>query len=977
MSERSERSEKRKVSVQLIAKLMLILIFPFIFFQLIGDNPTRIIEQNTRVLAVVNEDLGEELEDGDTLHLGQELSTLLGEGSDYEWIVVNRNVAENGLEQNRFDAIIYISSDFTSNILTFEEENPVKASVQYKIQANLDAKHRQKVQREIERIKNDINKQMSTIYWGHVSQEVDQIRKRFEQIVEKEVAFQNAMYSFYTPGSQKLSSEVNAQKGMIEGILETTKSLGDTSDRNVDNAESAKERLLAFSQLIEDYKQYQKEQREIIIQKQEENKKAIEEGIKQYETVLNNGKSEIEERERVHPVFDKEREQVNRTFQYIQELFNTLSHQKSDYEKVRKEQVDVQIASMEALHKQLLNYYHGQINHFVFNQLESHLDKLKKDIGPPEQPLPLPEDGGEDESSSQNTASVLNTVTLDYDNPPSGNEENPEPVEPPAEDTEPIDMDELNNLLNGLLQLLNLPGGGEPSPSIEEQFQKIEDEIKQLQANIDTLEKEKGQLQSDYDELLKNYNDIKPIKNLLNSILNQVFKAIEKLERDILDHPTLQPNRKEVLSNIFEGELNPFKLISVIDYYAYLKSYYITLVNWEETGQNMMDEILKLEGLRKTLEEKLNVSGLELERLGDLEKTIDDTGTEVTNFNTLFSNLYLQVLDEYKTFADNEYKEIVTVLEDVQNETREVTTILNEVNNDLPEVKETPMVEDVKGEIFLNIHDQSITNLKTLSELLASLEERQDHLNSYTSQLQQNVNDVQAKADQLNTNWAMNVDFTKKVKEDVYGVLNNALVDGQNNGYVYDYLANPVQVSGETPPEKTVQTPPVVMLIIIVVSGLLIGFFSHYYSKTPFFVQLSLFLLLNIVVGLLIGIYGLNIYPMDDDQAIKWSALTILLLFACSGLVRSAFTVGPFTGLVVGIALIVYFVFPLLDMALPNFAFTHPISDLLMSVQYSGDQSSYYPMVAFLAILTIFLLSIHPIVKKIRTSARKDVPYDG
>ncbi|MCG3056636.1 hypothetical protein KZ287_31205, partial [Escherichia coli] len=82
------------------------------------------------------------------------------------------------------------------------------------------------------------------------------------------------------------------------------------------------------------------------------------------------------------------------------------------------------------------------------------------------------------------------------------------------------------------------------------------------------------------------------------------------------------------------------------------------------------------------------------------------------------------------------------------------------------------------------------------------------------------------------------------VRGQVYRLLNNTLVDGQNNDYVYDYLANPLQVSGEVPAEKTKTVPPVVLLVIILISSLLIGYFSHYYKNAPLLVRGSLFGLL-------------------------------------------------------------------------------------------------------------------------------------
>lgn len=83
------------------------------------------------------------------------------------------------------------------------------------------------------------------------------------------------------------------------------------------------------------------------------------------------------------------------------------------------------------------------------------------------------------------------------------------------------------------------------------------------------------------------------------------------------------------------------------------------------------------------------------------------------------------------------------------------------------------------------------------------------------------------------------------MRNDVYGILGNTLVDGQNNGYVYDYLANPLKISGEVPEEKIQTVPPVVILVIVLISSLLIGYFSSYYQNAPLLVKGALFGILN------------------------------------------------------------------------------------------------------------------------------------
>src|SRR5699024_11036131 len=147
-----------------------------------------------------------------------------------------------------------------------------------------------------------------------------------------------------------------------------------------------------------------------------------------------------------------------------------------------------------------------------------------------------------------------------------------------------------------------------------------------------------------------------------------------------------------------------------------------------------------------------------------------------------------------------------------------------------------------------------------------------------------------------------------------YDVLYNTMVDGQNNPYVFDHLSNPVnvegQVDGKVLSESEDRMPPVVLFIIILLSGLLIGFLTQYYSNNSYLIQAGLFLLLNIAVGLIISIYGLNIYPLDDSHAIMWSAFTILLLMACSNIVRGGLFIGPFVGWLVSLVMIIFFISP-------------------------------------------------------------------
>ncbi|WP_211202281.1 hypothetical protein [Salicibibacter cibarius] len=127
-------------------------------------------------------------------------------------------------------------------------------------------------------------------------------------------------------------------------------------------------------------------------------------------------------------------------------------------------------------------------------------------------------------------------------------------------------------------------------------------------------------------------------------------------------------------------------------------------------------------------------------------------------------------------------------------------------------------------------------------------------------------------------------------------------------------------------------------------------------------------MILSIVVGLIISIYGLNIYSMSDGQALQWTTLTVLLIIATAGIVRFAFSAGPFIGWLVSIGLMVFFMTPLLDMAMPNFSTTNPVAELYMAIQY-GNQGEFIAGTIILGVISLLVLSV-PFIQKAFSSAK-------
>jgi uncharacterized phage infection (PIP) family protein YhgE len=113
--------------------------------------------------------------------------------------------------------------------------------------------------------------------------------------------------------------------------------------------------------------------------------------------------------------------------------------------------------------------------------------------------------------------------------------------------------------------------------------------------------------------------------------------------------------------------------------------------------------------------------------------------------------------------------------------------------------------------------------------------------------------------------------------------------------------------------------------------------------------------LLNIIVGLIISLFGLEIYPLREESAVEWTVYTILLLAAGSALVRVAFSAHHLAGLFVTVGMVIFYVTPLLALTTPNFSFTDPMSEVYMSIQYGTE--SLFTQATIILVLIIAVLA--------------------
>ncbi|WP_342492598.1 type VII secretion protein EsaA [Bacillus sp. FSL H8-0516] len=965
-------TEQQKSSIKIVSTMILILVLPVLFFHLIGDDPAKQKKNATRNIAVVNEDMGAS-ESENTARFGQDVVAALSERPDYTWTVVNRSAAENGLKNRRYDAVLYIPSDFSKNVLSYDKDHPEKASIQFSIQDQLNAVNKEKVQRELENAQKKMNEQMSTLYWSFVSQEIGNVREEFEHIVGKEVEFQNTMYNFYKPNSNKLSDAVQQQKKQIEELKNAMADSQKQYKDGLSTTEEAKNQLKDFVKAVDQYQQYQDKQKDLLIKAQSASQKQIQQGLKQLADIQNqNARSFSDQMGGLKTDINGVQSQLKTTDSAIQSV------QKSREDVIPKQSTgltELVIASQKELIKNYEDRYLEDYRNKISDLQTKLLAKRQELMDEPEPPADSDEDGPSDQDNENpeeiginldEETNELSQISIEMNDladqlgeqetpPPStedGQEgesgENPAQPDTSSKNSSQDDLKALSTRLDEVKKKIQ--------EKADAHNDELKDKVSQMSKELETLTKKVEKLEKTILRLQDRYNVIpNEIKNQESSIVSKV----KELKR-----------RNSPISNAFSDHLFEKKFETkstrtkkLMDYSNQLSQLELMIANVYQPSNNSSLYDAKEENIQSIL----SIKKEETENWDKLKNQMLTSNDDVSTF-----------IDEMQKFSDGYAEYITTQQASMEQELQTISESADNVAEQMADQGDAVYTADLAGSsIVVSAQDSIGQEVLRLSENMSSLTDRQKGVADYTNNIEESVTTVQEKADTLNENWSKNVDSTKLVQQDLKGILGNTLSDQGNSNYVYNHLANPLKISGDVPEEKTQTVPPVVILVIVMISSLLIGFFSSYYASAPMLVKGALFGILNLLVGLMISLFGLNIYKLADDQAIQWSIFTILLLVACSAFIRTAFLFGSIAGWMAATALIFFFVAPLIDLVMPNFHFTNPVTDVYLSIQY-GNGDTFGMGVTGLVILTVLFMVV-PLVKKLwkDKTEERDVTHEA
>ena len=896
-------TSKTRYVVKLIFVVFLILATPAVFFGSIGDHPLQVRENATRTIAVVNEDI-EANQEGKSVKFGEKVMSILQEDSDYEWTVLGRSAAVNGLQNKKYDAVVYIPSDFSNNIMTYESQQPVKAKFEYTVQDQLNVINREKVLREMERATNRVNGKVTTLYWTYVSQDLENVRSKFDGILQKEIEFQNAMLSFYAPSSKSLTDEIKQQKSMLETIQASMHSVGEASPKSVDNMNQFQQELTTFVKLVEQYKGYQETQGQTLTQLQGESLSAIAAfSSNQMPKFTNSIESFAQQSGQLSAGLDEISQQLEKN----QNNMNALS--------------DVRVEQVEEQKEEMMAYLREREEH-TLNQMESELQTLKKEVA------------SEGQGQGHETAVE--------ESPVSTEEVTTEKINMEQERTELQEIaKEINEIKESLAttaepQAEQVVAAMDRLPLLVERMTKVEQQLAAIEAEENPLEKVVEELQAKINTLIDDTNS-------LVDPTDELLEEIEKKETAVLASPALSQERKESLTAIFSKDIDYWPPTTILDYYGALAQLDTFLQDSLGVYENYEAVINRISPILEVNEEEQNM-------WNELSTDLPAASGQMTDLQDQFQGF----MTDYSQNIEEQQNSIIEDLSAIEESSTQVMDQLNPIDASVP-------TEGVDGNVVV-ANQQGITQeMVMINELMNSLGDSQNQIVTYTDELQSKVQSVQTDANTLNDKWTANVTTTKLFRDDMFNLLGNTYVDGQQNGPVYDYLANPLQISGDTTSkEEEKKMPPVIVLMIVLISSLLIGYFSHYFKGAPRLVQGSMFVLLNLIVGLIISLYGLNIYPLEEVRAIEWTVTTILLLTAASTVVLVSFTLGNLLGWIVSVGLVTFFMGSFLPLLAPNIQYEDPMSKVYMSIQYEA-QSLFLPTASVLAAI-ILVLALLPLV---------------
>ncbi|MEE8687954.1 MAG: type VII secretion protein EsaA [Heyndrickxia faecalis] len=181
-------------------------------------------------VALVNEDEGGQF-NGKKYTFGNEFVKSIEKDNSQDWYVVSRGMAENGLNDNTYNMMIVIPSDFTKRALSIDSKNPQNIVLNYKVNASDSSALKEKAEKTAGSILEDFNRRIIDVYFASVLGNLHDAQDNVSALVNEEkkhtsdyIQHVKAPIAGYTGQFATVQDQSQLSKEVFKGFQDLLKS---------------------------------------------------------------------------------------------------------------------------------------------------------------------------------------------------------------------------------------------------------------------------------------------------------------------------------------------------------------------------------------------------------------------------------------------------------------------------------------------------------------------------------------------------------------------------------------------------------------------------------------------------------------------------------------------------------------------------------------------------------------------------------
>jgi type VII secretion EsaA-like protein len=145
-------------------------------------------------IGLVNEDLAAVF-NGTKYTFGASFVDRISKDTEYNWTVLSRSVAEKAYKDHSVDAVIYLPQSFSHDILTLQELDPTKATVEYKLQHQADVQADRLLENKILSVVSGFNQGVVKMYYASLAENIAEADGHMRDSLSNEEALIKAFTS--------------------------------------------------------------------------------------------------------------------------------------------------------------------------------------------------------------------------------------------------------------------------------------------------------------------------------------------------------------------------------------------------------------------------------------------------------------------------------------------------------------------------------------------------------------------------------------------------------------------------------------------------------------------------------------------------------------------------------------------------------------------------------------------------------------